>query len=732
MIVLMRCVAEAVMANGVKGLAGLVPGGGFLFEVATDTLRRLREEKRAAALRDEMLSAAAATFDEARAAAAGVTAEVGAGLPAEDRVALEMYLTQIPGAVRQSLKRADDPSGRSVPANFGPSDPADLARRLPAQAARLRPGQPLPGRAGWQVTELLGVGGFGEVWLARNPALAALKGAVKFGLDPQARERLLRHEGAIVSRVMEAGRHPNVVPLLDAHLEGDAPWLMYEYVGGGDLTGLMFGWQALPPAARVVRTADAFCTLAAAVGHFHCLSNPIVHRDLKPANILVAGAAKTPELKVADFGIGGVAADAALARETQRRGSTGVIGSQLWGSHTPLYASPQQQRGEAPDPRDDVHALGVIGYQMLTGKLDHAPGADFAKTLRRLGIPDPFIELIGDCAAHDPDNRPRDAADLADRLRALDGKPNVALVAETTRVACPVCAATLRMPVGKLSKSVTCPKCSHRFVPVQPPPPPPPPPLPAPPRTTAPPAGPTHRAVPATHPPAPHYPYPYPPAPHAYPPPPPAPHAYPPPPAPAAASPWESLPAESEPSKDKRTRDGRSRRPPPRSKWLVAVLLVTSVGISVVGVVVVVLIGQAVRPRELPYSYVSPSYNPDPVPTEKVSTLPGRKGAAGGLPGGTVFTGSVVMDVPKNHPVYLQVGQQVEVTLTGDGAANLDLLVFAPEAEFIQLVSGFGPTANETVRFTAPENGAYTVRVVNRDNRASSYRVEIREVSSSF
>ena len=77
---------------------------------------------------------------------------------------------------------------------------------------------------------------------------------------------------------------------------------------------------------------------------------------------------------------------------------------------TPLYASPQQQRGEKPDPRDDVHALGVIGYQMLVGRLDVAPGADYARTLRKLGVGDELIELIGDCAAHDPEHRPANGA----------------------------------------------------------------------------------------------------------------------------------------------------------------------------------------------------------------------------------------------------------------------------------------------------------------------------------
>src|SRR5439155_7566847 len=103
-------------------------------------------------------------------------------------------------------------------------------------------------------------------------------------------------------------------------------------------------------------------------------------------------------LKIADFGIGGVAAASALAAEATRRSSAGVLVSQLWGSYTPLYASPQQQRGDTPDPRDDVHALGVIGFQMLTGRLDATLGADYAKTLRKLGAGEPLVELLGDCA----------------------------------------------------------------------------------------------------------------------------------------------------------------------------------------------------------------------------------------------------------------------------------------------------------------------------------------------
>ncbi|HYH63878.1 MAG TPA: hypothetical protein VD866_04200, partial [Urbifossiella sp.] len=195
MYALLQCVAEAVVAKGVRGLAELVPGGGFLYDVANDAHRRLRDRKRTDQIRDEVVAVAAAGIEEVRKVAEQVVAEVAKDAAPAEKAALELYLTQVPGAVRASLRRADDPSGKSVPDQFALADGNDLARRLPSRLPKFRPGEPLPGRPGWVLGELLGSGGFGEVWLARNPSLAALKGAVKFGTDPQARERLLRHEG---------------------------------------------------------------------------------------------------------------------------------------------------------------------------------------------------------------------------------------------------------------------------------------------------------------------------------------------------------------------------------------------------------------------------------------------------------------------------------------------------------------------------------------------------------
>jgi hypothetical protein len=178
--------------------------------------------------------------------------------------------------------------------------------------------------------------------------------------------------------------------------------------------------------------------LAAAVGTFHRLSPAIVHRDLKPANILLAnserqlpgGQSVGATLRITDFGIGGVAVDYLRTHPGGMSLMTGWLETSMRGSYTPLYASPQQSRGAAPDPRDDVHALGVIAFQMLTGKLTEAPSPRFERDLRRRGVSDPLIDLIGDCVDSEPSARPKDAAELADRLGKLKEPAKAAAVAK--------------------------------------------------------------------------------------------------------------------------------------------------------------------------------------------------------------------------------------------------------------------------------------------------------------
>src|SRR5262249_58630371 len=140
----------------------------------------------------------------------------------------------------------------------------------------------------------------------------------------------------------------------------DPPCLKYEYIDGGDLSGLLREWQPLPIGRRWHEATRVVWRLAGIVGSAHRLTPPIVHRDLKPANVLLQrSSGRDYTLRVTDFGIGSVVALPALREARQGTVTRGdVLAMSLRGSHTPLYASPQQIRGEPPDVRDDVHALG--------------------------------------------------------------------------------------------------------------------------------------------------------------------------------------------------------------------------------------------------------------------------------------------------------------------------------------------------------------------------------------
>ena len=434
MFALFECVGQAVMNKGIRGLCEFLPGAAYFIDVVADAYWLLKERRQHHQLREEIAQVAVASTEEARRVAEQVARQVAADAKPEEQQALELYLTLVPGAVRQSMKRADDPFGKTVPPDFALDSPADLGKLLPHRVPHFRPGADLPGRPGWQLAELLGAGGFGEVWLARHSFIPQPR-AVKFCTDPLVRTKLTSHEGKVIARVMGQGNHPNVVPLLDAVLDGETPWLMYEYVGGGSLTDLIHRWQSLVIDAREALTVAALHQLAAAVGTFHRLKPPIVHRDLKPANVLVSvspgftpGAGwpgvnpglTTDVLRITDFGIGGVAVDYLRTHApTGLSLMTGWLETSLRGSYTPLYASPQQRAGNPPDPRDDVHALGVIGFQMMTGRLTEAPGIDAGDDLKDAGASDGFITLMTKCVASRPDRRPKDAAELAERLAEM-------------------------------------------------------------------------------------------------------------------------------------------------------------------------------------------------------------------------------------------------------------------------------------------------------------------------
>jgi serine/threonine protein kinase/DNA-binding PadR family transcriptional regulator len=368
----------------------------------------------------EVQQLAEQSADETRQLAQTLAQEVAADQPETVRQAVASYLTQVPAMVRRSLKRPADPTGKTLPPGLLFGKPEDLLELLPAKPARFKPGDTPPGIGDWELVELLGVGGFGEVWLAHNPTFDGVPPvALKFCTNTEA-AKSLEHEAAVLNQVMRQGKHRGIVQLQHTYRRTDPPCLEYEYVAGGDLTGLIHDRHRAPGGCSLLAMTDLIAQLAEIIGFAHRLTPPIVHRDLKPANILVSqlpGVAL--QLKVADFGIGGIAADQALKDAKGR--PTSYVTAMATGTCTPLYASPQQQAGRPADPRDDVYSISVIWYQALTGDLSagRPGGAAWRRKLVEQGLPMPVVELLDSCFEDDPDNRPRDAADLAERLKAL-------------------------------------------------------------------------------------------------------------------------------------------------------------------------------------------------------------------------------------------------------------------------------------------------------------------------
>ena len=429
----LRFVAKA-LANAFGG--GVA--GDLLFEVLPDVAGDVwswwRAERREDQLRTDLEAVVQAEASALRAAVRAIVQEEAATRPAVERRQIELYLTHIPSAMRRSLRRPADPTGVTVPPTLLLRQASDLLYLLPLRLPRFQPGDwPLSG-VDLQLEELLGVGGFGEVWKACNPYLRNEPPvALKFCHDPTT-ARSLRNEATLLDRVRSQGVHPGIVQLRQTYLRAEIPALAYEYVAGGDLAGLIRAWQHTEQAPTPAEIAYIILRLARIIGFAHKAQPPIVHRDLKPANILVVASSEkgfltkaqwlAADLKITDFGIGGLVVEKMQRESLSSAGLTQRPIQTLIGSYTPLYASPQQMRDAAPTPCDDVYALGVIWWQLLIGDLSagRPGGRHWQRRLREQGMSVALIELLADCFEENPTDRPTDANILATRLNdALNG-----------------------------------------------------------------------------------------------------------------------------------------------------------------------------------------------------------------------------------------------------------------------------------------------------------------------
>ncbi|HSU61050.1 MAG TPA: serine/threonine-protein kinase [Bryobacteraceae bacterium] len=240
----------------------------------------------------------------------------------------------------------------SSPNSFLNSAPISMLLHPPV----LAPGQDL---GGFEILELIGKGGMGEVYRARDArlnrevAIKVLVHALWEG-DERTRKRLMEE-----ARAASALSHPNVVTVHAIQQAGGLSFLVMEYIDGETLsTRLRRGPMEFRQVVELgIQVADA---LAAA----H--ARGMVHRDIKPGNIMITcrGAAK-----VLDFGLSKRTPGLSLATLdttlTASLSSSGVIAGTL------LFMSPEQACGEPLDGRSDIFSLGVVLYQAATGKLPY-------------------------------------------------------------------------------------------------------------------------------------------------------------------------------------------------------------------------------------------------------------------------------------------------------------------------------------------------------------------------
>ncbi|MEY2541644.1 MAG: eukaryotic-like serine/threonine-protein kinase [Verrucomicrobiota bacterium] len=262
--------------------------------------------------------------------------------------------------------------------------------------------------------KVLGRGGMGIVWLARDErldrlvALKLVPEAVCF--DASAQEDLKRE-----TRKSLLLTHPNIVRIFDFIEDEHSAAISMEYVDGATLSSLRV--KKPSKCFEVEEIVPWITSLCDALSYAH-ESAQLVHRDLKPANLMVNSRA---ELKITDFGI------ACTLRDSMSRVSVRTS------SGTLNYMSPQQMLGEDPSASDDIYAVGATLYEMLSSKPPFH-GGDIASQVKEViaptvtqrrakfginGAPIPkyWEETIARCLAKEPEQRPKTPADIARRLR---------------------------------------------------------------------------------------------------------------------------------------------------------------------------------------------------------------------------------------------------------------------------------------------------------------------------
>src|SRR5687767_1927784 len=261
----------------------------------------------------------------------------------------------------------------------------------------------------YRLLEPIGEGGMGEVWKAHDDNLdraVAIKMLLRGTLGHATRRERFRREALVLSRLS----HPGVATIFDFDVQAGFDFLVMEYVAGGTLESKLSSGP-LP--------IDKVLTMGAAVAD--ALDNAhrqgVLHRDLKPGNVALT---VDGHPKILDFGLAVLLSG---GQTTGRMTQPGMIVGSL------PYMAPEQLFGQADDSRTDIYALGVLLFEMTTGRRpfvkDRPESLMFAiintaapsvRTIRS-DVPEPLERLVAECLRKPAEQRPSSAGVVAQTLR---------------------------------------------------------------------------------------------------------------------------------------------------------------------------------------------------------------------------------------------------------------------------------------------------------------------------
>ncbi len=289
-----------------------------------------------------------------------------------------------------------------------PTSPGALQEELP-----LKPGETFHGL---EIVELLGRGGMGVVFKARQPALdrfVALKILPKrLALDPDFQGRFIRE-----AKALGALSHPNIVAVHDFGAEAGLFFFVMEFIDGVNLRQMLRDKKFTPEQAFKV-----IPQLCDALEFAHV--EGVVHRDIKPENILID---KRGRIKIADFG---------LAKLTGADSKTAMLTMTNMVMGTPHYMAPEQvENPKGVDHRADIYSMGVVFYEMLTGEL---PIGRFEVPSKMVQIDVRLDEVVLRTLEKQPEKRYQSAVDVKNEVARITSAPSQAAYPPTVITPKPV------------------------------------------------------------------------------------------------------------------------------------------------------------------------------------------------------------------------------------------------------------------------------------------------------